>query len=300
MPRALAVKTVKTRRNYLEEIIMKIAIAGLGLIGGSLAKAIKKNTEYTVYGYDISRDVISAAMAEEAIDYSIQPEEMGCCDLVIVALHPNETIDFILDNRENFKKDGIVIDCCGVKGAIVSAVEKPLSDAGVRFLGCHPMAGREFSGFSYSLDNLFEKASFIMTPTDDTKMSAVKEISAFAYRTGFAKCVVSSPKEHDEIIAFTSQLAHVVSSAYIKSPSLGKQAGFSAGSFKDLTRVAKLNADMWTTLFLMNKTALAAEVDHIIKALTDYRDCIAAGDAETLHRLLEEGSALKEKSNNMR
>jgi prephenate dehydrogenase len=178
-------------------------------------------------------------------------------------------------------------------------VEKPLEELGVRFLGCHPMAGREFSGFAYSLDNLFEKASFIMTPTDNTKMSAVKEISAFAYRVGFSKCVVSSPQEHDEIIAFTSQLAHVVSSAYIKSPTLNKQAGFSAGSFKDLTRVAKLNPDMWTTLFMMNREALTAEIDHIIKALSDYRKCIAEGDSDTLHRLLEEGTRLKEKSNSM-
>ncbi len=277
---------------------MKIAIVGLGLIGGSLAKAIKKNTEAMVYGIDISGSTVAAALAEEAIDGRIEPEQLAMCDIVIVALYPEETIKFILENKENFRKDGIVIDCCGVKQSIVDAVETPLAECGVRFLGCHPMAGREFSGFAYSLDNLFEKASFIMTPTDNTKMSAVKEISAFAYRIGFAKCVVSSPAEHDEIIAFTSQLAHVVSSAYIKSPALDKQAGFSAGSFKDLTRVAKLNPDMWTTLFLMNKDALTTELDHIISALTDYRDCISGGDAETLHRLLQEGTELKEKSNN--
>jgi prephenate dehydrogenase len=278
---------------------MKIAIVGLGLIGGSLAKAIKKNTDYTVCGIDVSASTLAAARSEEAIDASIEPAGLCSCDIVIVALHPNETIDFILENKEYFKKDGVVIDCCGVKQSIVDAVEKPLEECGVRFLGCHPMAGREFSGFAYSLDNLFEKASFIMTPTDNTKMSAVKEISAFAYRVGFAKCVVSSPREHDEIIAFTSQLAHVVSSAYIKSPTLEKQAGFSAGSFKDLTRVAKLNADMWTTLFMMNREALTDELDHIIKSLTDYRECIAAGDSETLHRLLQEGTRLKEKSNSM-
>lgn len=277
---------------------MKIAVVGLGLIGGSLSKAIKKNTEAMVYGIDISGSTVAAALAEEAIDGRIEPEQLAMCDIVIVALYPEETIKFILENKENFRKDGIVIDCCGVKQSIVDAVETPLAECGVRFLGCHPMAGREFSGFAYSLDNLFEKASFIMTPTDNTKMSAVKEISAFAYRIGFAKCVVSSPAEHDEIIAFTSQLAHVVSSAYIKSPALDKQAGFSAGSFKDLTRVAKLNPDMWTTLFLMNKDALTTELDHIISALTDYRDCISGGDAETLHRLLQEGTELKEKSNN--
>ena len=278
---------------------MKIAIVGLGLIGGSLAKAIKKNTDDTVYGIDISGTTVASALSEEAIDYPIETERLNICDIVIVALHPNETIDFILSNKQNFKKGGIVIDCCGVKETIVNAVEQPLADEGVRFLGCHPMAGREFSGFAYSLDNLFEKASFIMTPTDNTPISAVKEVSAFAYKIGFAKCVVSSPSEHDEIIAFTSQLAHVVSSAYIKSPTLDKKSGFSAGSFKDLTRVAKLNADMWTVLFEMNSKALTNELDSIISALTDYRDSIKAHDSERLHQLLEEGTRLKEKINNM-
>lgn len=278
---------------------MKIAIIGLGLIGGSLAKSIKKRTDDTVYGMDISKAAKAAALAEEAVDGIIEPEQLQMCDITIVALHPPETIDFILKNIDNFNKNGIVIDCCGVKQAIIDAVETPLNDKGIRFLGCHPMAGREFSGFAYSLDNLFEKASFIMTPTDNTKMSAVGEISAFAYRVGFAKCVVSTPEEHDRIIAFTSQLAHIVSSAYIKSPTLDKQSGFSAGSFKDMTRVAKLNADMWTTLFLMNDKALVFELDNIIKALSDYRDCIFTKDAEKLHKLLEEGTALKEKSNTM-
>jgi len=215
----------------------------------------------------------------------------------MICLYPQQTIDFILENKNNFKKGGIVIDSCGVKAHIVSSVESELKNSGINFLGCHPMAGREFSGFAYAVDNLFDKASFIMTPTDDTPISVVKDISNLAYEIGFAKCVVSSPEEHDQIIAFTSQLAHVVSSAYIKSPSLLKQSGFSAGSFKDLTRVAKLNEDMWTTLFMMNKDSLLSEIDHIIKSLQDYRDAIASEDYIHLHDLLKEGRELKEISN---
>ncbi|MBQ9374712.1 MAG: prephenate dehydrogenase [Ruminococcus sp.] len=277
---------------------MKIGIVGLGLIGGSLAKSIKKNTNHTCFGIDIDRATIAGAFAQEAIDEEITPDELSRCDVVMVCLHPQQTIDFILENKNNFKKGGIVIDSCGVKNSIVTAVEPELAECGVHFLGCHPMAGREFSGFAYSVDNLFDKASFIMTPTDNTPISVVKEISNLAYNIGFAKCVVSSPEEHDEIIAFTSQLAHVVSSAYIKSPSLLKQAGFSAGSFKDLTRVAKLNEDMWTTLFMMNKASLLSEINHIIKSLEDYRDAIADDDYTKLHDLLKEGRELKEISNN--
>ena len=170
---------------------MKTAIVGLGLIGGSLAKAIKKNTQHSCFGLDINADAVKSALEQEAIDGEITADKLSSCDIVIVSLHPVQTIDFILANKDNFRKGGIVIDTCGVKGEIVKAVEKPLAEAGVSFLGCHPMAGREFSGFAYSVDNLFEKASFIMTPTQDTPKEIIDAVSAFAYETGFAKVVVS-------------------------------------------------------------------------------------------------------------
>lgn len=277
---------------------MKIGIIGLGLIGGSIAKAIKKNTDEICYGLDINKAVIASALAQETIDDEITADCLCKCDIVIVSLYPQETIDFILNNKNKFKKGGIVIDTCGIKSSIVNAVEEELKASGVNFLGCHPMAGREFSGFAYSVDNLFDKASFIMTPTDNTPVSVIQKVSNFAYNMGFAKCVVSTPEEHDRIIAFTSQLAHIVSSAYIKSPSLSKQVGFSAGSFKDLTRVAKLNEDMWTTLFMMNKEPLLNEINHIIKSLEDYRDALINQDNTLLHDLLKEGRELKEISNN--
>ena len=257
---------------------MKICIVGLGLIGGSLAKAIKKNTHESCFGIDIDRGTIAGALAQEAIDGEMTIDDLAGCDVVIVGLHPEATIKFITENADKFKKGGIVLDTCGVKGEIVRAVEGVCIENGVNFLGCHPMAGREFSGFAYSVDNLFEKASFIMTPTDRTPMRVVQEISRLAYNIGFAKVVVSS--------------------SYVKSPSLLKQAGFSAGSFKDLTRVAKLNEDMWTELFLMNRGPLVDEIEHIIARLTEYRDAIANNDAQRLHDLLKEGRELKELSNN--
>ena len=273
---------------------MKICIVGLGLIGGSLAKAIKKNTHESCFGIDIDRGTIAGALAQEAIDGEMTIDDLAGCDVVIVGLHPEATIKFITENAGKFKKGSIVLVTCGVKGEIVRAVEGVCIENGVNFLGCHPMAGREFSGFAYSVDNLFEKASFIMTPTDRTPMRVVQDISRLAYNIGFAKVVVSNVEEHDSVIALTSQLAHVVSSSYVKSPSLLKQAGFSAGSFKDLTRVAKLNEDMWTELFLMNRGPLVDEIEHIIARLTEYRDAIANNDAQRLHDLLKEGRELKE------
>lgn len=273
---------------------MKIGIVGLGLIGGSLAKTIKKKTNHICLGMDKNKGAVAAAFSQEAIEGEINSETLSGCDVVIVALHPQATIDFILENKANFKKGGIVIDVCGVKRTIVDSVDDELKSVGVEFVGCHPMAGREFSGFEYAVDNLFERASFIMTPTDMTSMRAVREVSTLAYDMGFARVVMSTPDEHDRIIAFTSQLAHVVSSAYVKSPNLMGQSGFSAGSFMDLTRVAKLNENMWTELFIMNKEALAFEIDQIILHLQEYRDTIANADSKELCALLRKGRELKE------
>lgn len=276
---------------------MKIAIVGLGLIGGSMAKAIKKNTDYPVYAYDIDKSAVSAAIQQEAIDGGFELEALNTFDLVILGLYPDVTISFVTQHASDFKKGAVVIDTCGVKQTVVSACENVLSDTGVYYLGCHPMAGREYSGFEYSLDNLFEKASFIYTPTENTPDSVVRFVTDFAKEIGFLRCTKATPKEHDEVIAFTSQLAHIVSSAYVKSPSLEKQFGFSAGSFKDLTRVAKLNEGMWTTLFLMNKEPLVDEIDHIIYHLKEYREAIENNDDKTLCELLKTGRELKEYSN---
>lgn len=278
---------------------MKIAIIGLGLIGGSMAKAIKKNTDYPVYAYDIEKSAISSALQQEAIDGGFELSELDTFDLVILGLYPDVTIDFVNKHAKDFMKGAIVIDTCGVKQTVVSACEKVLNDNGVEYLGCHPMAGREYSGFDYSLDNLFDKASFIYTPTENTPESVISFVTDFAKEIGFLRCTRATPAEHDEVIAFTSQLAHIVSSAYVKSPGLKKQFGFSAGSFKDLTRVAKLNEHMWTTLFLMNRNFLTNEIDLIIKHLTEYRNAIDSGNAKELCKLLKEGRELKEYSNDI-
>lgn len=276
---------------------MKIGIVGLGLIGGSLAKAIKKNTKHLCFAYDINKKAVADAIQQDSIDGSFAPNQLSSFDIVILGLYPDDTISFINENLQYFKKGGILIDTCGVKEEIIKCVDKKLNEMGVCFIGCHPMAGREFSGFEYSLDNLFEKASFIITPTENTNPEALERVKEFSKEIGFLKNVISTPKEHDEIIAFTSQLAHIVSSAYVKSPTLLNQSGFSAGSFKDLTRVAKLNENMWTTLFMMNKSALLEEINQLMKHLSEYKTAIETDNSKALCDLLREGRELKEKSN---
>lgn len=273
---------------------MKITVVGLGLIGGSLCKAIKKHTNHTVYGIDINKETLEMALSQNAID--AVTDDLSLADITIVSLYPITTIDYIKENASKFKKGSIVIDTCGIKKAIVDAVTPVLAENDVTFIGVHPMAGREFSGFEYSLDNLFDDASFIITPDKSVSQTKINLIEDFAYSIHFKKVVTATPEEHDQIIAFTSQLAHVVSNAYIKSPTHQKQLGFSAGSFQDLTRVAKLNETMWTPLFLLNKDPLCFEIDYIIARLTEYRDAMQNNDAERLKSLLRDGRILKEET----
>ena len=232
------------------------------------------------------------AISQNAID--AETDDLSLADITIVSLYPITTIDFIKANASKFKKGSIVIDTCGIKKTIVDEVTPVLAEYDVTFIGVHPMAGREFSGFEYSLDNLFDEASFIITPIPSISQTKVNLIEDLAYAIHFKKVVIATPEEHDQIIAFTSQLAHVVSNAYIKSPTNQKQLGFSAGSFQDLTRVAKLNESMWTPLFLLNKEPLCFEIDYIIARLTEYRNAMMNDDADTLKQLLKDGRELKE------
>ncbi len=273
---------------------MNITVVGLGLIGGSFCKAISRRTEHKCYGMDINDTVICSAIAEKAIiDVAA---DVSQSDLTIVCLYPEATIEFILNNCNKFKKGSIVIDSCGIKRAITEKVSEKLSEQGVTFIGAHPMAGREFSGFDYSIPELFENASLILTPDDKTDEEKISVVRNLAYQLSFKKVVVTTPEEHDRIISYTSQLAHIVSSAYIKSPTAQEQSGFSAGSFKDLTRVARLNENMWTSLFLLNKENLISEISLIIENLNDYKNALESDDSETLNSLLKEGRILKEKS----
>ena len=280
----------------ITEFRLTVAVAGLGLIGGSLCKALKEYTRHRVLGLDLDSDTTQEAMDAGAVDGIIGAEELSQADLVFVCLHPTATIRFLLQNAGNFKSGGIVADVCGVKEEIVKAAEPVLLEHGVRLVGCHPMAGREFSGFSYSLPDLFVGASFIITPTSRTDPNAVAVLEQLARRLGFGQVVKATCRQHDRTIAFTSQLAHIVSSAYIKSSSALEENGFSAGSFQDLTRVAKLNENMWTDLFLRNKEPLTDEIDQMIRHLQEYRDAIKNGEEQALKELLKDGRERKEES----
>ncbi len=275
---------------------MNIAVVGLGLIGGSFCKALKKNTFHRILGIDTNKETIEKALACGAIDEEITTDRLSEANLTIICLYPEAIVNFVKENAANFKKGSIVIDSCGVKEYVVNECTPVLNDYGVIFVGTHPMAGREFSGFDYSTENLFEGASFIITPTDETPQIAVDLLQTLAGSISFGKAVVSTPQKHDEVIAYTSQLAHIVSNAYVKSPAMLNYDGFSAGSFQDLTRVAKLNEYMWSELFMCNKEALLKEINCVINSITEYRDAIENNDLDKLIAILRDGRVLKEKS----
>ncbi len=276
---------------------MTITIIGLGLIGGSLCKAIKARTPHICYGVNRNPAVLESALRDGAIDRGFFLEErLPESDVYVVCFHPRGTIDYIEQRAGEFAPGSLVLDVCGVKSEVVKRAEKALSTHNVSFLGTHPMAGREFSGYDYSLPTLYEGASIVLTPTAESRQEDVELVKGLARELGFGRIVATAPEEHDRIIAFTSQMAHVVANAYVKTPMLERHGGFTGGSFQDMTRVARLNADMWTELFLMNRGPLLEEVDNIILHLGEYRDALASGDEKRLRALLQDGSDRKIRS----
>ncbi len=272
---------------------MKIAIIGLGLIGGSIAKAIKDNTDHTVYGADIQQSVVLRAKLIDAIDDELDDNKLSECDLVIIALYPEDTVKFISDKAGIIRKGAVVIDCGGVKRCICDPANRLAEENGFTFIGGHPMAGVERSGFESSFGMLFNNASMILAPSPEIDIDTLHKVKEFFLSIGFGSITIVTPEKHDRVIAYTSQLAHVLSSSYIKSPTATEHHGMSAGSFKDMTRVATLNPKMWSELFIENKDNLVGEIDTLISHLQEYRDAINDGDSEKISALLEDGAQKK-------
>ena len=272
---------------------MKIGIVGLGLIGGSMAKSIKHRTGHEVYGLDLDRETMTMARMCGAIDGPLTEDALGECDLVLLAIRPQAAVNWTRENAHRFAAGSILVDLCGVKRSVVAELAAIAGEYGFSYIGGHPMAGRERGGFTASTEDLFVGASMILTPHDHTDMPLLETLKAFFLDVGFANLTFSTPEEHDRIIAFTSQLAHVASSAYVKSPEAQRRRGFSAGSFRDMTRVARLDEDMWTELFLADADYLTRELDTYIHHLQEYSAALKAGDAEALRALLKDGREKK-------
>lgn len=272
---------------------MTVGILGLGLIGGSLARA------YTMEGHkvlccDRDESMLSFARLAGAVEDLLIPETIGQCDLILLAIYPNDSASWLENNAQYINQNTLVIDCCGVKREICQRCFPVAKKYGFTFIGGHPMAGTQFSGFKYSRANLFEGAPMVLVPDRFDDMDLLDRAKHALAPCHFGSFSVTTAAEHDRMIAFTSQMPHIVSNAYIKSPTARSHKGFSAGSYKDLTRVAWLNAPMWAELFLENKDNTLYELDTLIDSLKEYRNAIASGDQRSLIALLEDGKHCKE------
>ena len=275
-------------------ILMDIAVIGLGLIGGSLARTIKLHTEHRVFGCDLNAQTMQQAYLLEAIDGEATAEKLRECGMVLVCLYPGAIVEWVKANAANFAPGTLVIDCGGVKQSIYGELIGLSRGSQWHYLGGHPMAGREYSGFRYAKDDLFDGASMILCTDGKDDPALLASARDFFLGLGFRRVQFTDPKNHDEMIAYTSQLAHIVSSAYVKCPLAQSHKGYSAGSFADMTRVARLNEDMWTELFFENREALLPVMEDLVTRVTEYRDALRDGDTEGMRRLLREGREIKE------
>jgi len=267
------------------------AIIGLGLIGGSLAKALSATNKYRVIGCDNNKTVCKMALEDNSVLEICSPEQAVNADIILIALYKSAAIEFVCEFSDKIKKGAVVTDVCGVKRDICSVLEPLAKKHGFFFAGGHPMAGKEMGGYENSSRELFKNASYILTPKnpESEEITVIKDMIKDI--GGVVK--ITTPEEHDRIIAFTSQLPHVLAASYVKSPSCLKHKGFSAGSYKDVSRVASINEKMWSELFISNKKALTEEIETLISNLKELKDAIADENAETVLKILKESKNIK-------
>ncbi len=276
--------------------MMTVGIVGLGLIGGSLARAVKQ-AGYQVYGADIDRTVLLKARLLDIVDEELTDGNLKDCPVVLLGLYPGATVSWLEEHGAQLGEGAVVMDTCGVKRAVCYPAWELADRYGFTFIGGHPMEGAAKIGFDHSDSGMFRKASMILCPRSDLKLEDMKRLKDVLDAAGFGRYEMTTPEHHDEMIALTSQLAHVVSSAYVMAPNCLRHQGYSAGSLRDMTRVAFLNETMWTELFLDNRENLLGELDGLIAHLQEYRRALDGNDAAALKALLLKGRVIKERMN---
>jgi len=273
--------------------MMRVGIVGLGLIGGSLAKAYKRVEGVHVLGCDQDKSIVDFAKLAQAIDSELTDDAIAQCDCILLCTYPQGVIDWILEKAPLLSEKNTIIDCGGTKQRICDEVFPIAEHHGFTFVGGHPMAGTHQSGFKYSREDMFDDATMVIVPSSFENIRLFAHIESLLKPVGFGRFSFTTAREHDEVIAFTSQMAHVVSNAFIKSPTALKHRGYSAGSYRDLTRVAWLNPDMWAELFLENQEELLREINFFLDSMGQYREALEKQDRTLLRSLLDEGRLRK-------
>lgn len=274
-----------------------VVVVGLGLIGGSVALALSATGRYEVLGIERDADTVRAALEKGAVTRCGDATLLGEADMVILALSPRGSVAFLREHIAQIQKGALVTDVCGVKTPVVAAAEPLCLANGLRFVGGHPMAGKERNGFVNADGALFQRANYLIATTPNSDPAAVEQVKTLAADLGCRNVVMTTPRDHDEIIAFTSQLPHVLAGAYVKSARCDRQHGFTGGSYQDVSRVATVDENLWTDLFLLNKEHLLTEIDDLIDHLTAYRTAIAADDTDALMDTIRRGREIKQIQN---
>lgn len=272
---------------------MTVGILGLGLIGGSLARCYSLRG-HRVFAADKDESMLSFAMLCGAVEGKLDDDSIGLCNLILLAIYPSGSASWLEENGHRISGSTLVIDCCGVKTEICKRCFPVAEKFGFTFVGGHPMAGSQFSGFKYSRSDLFEGQPMVLVPPRFDDITLLERVKESLEPCHFGSISVTTAEKHDAQIAFTSQMPHILSNAFIKSPTARTHKGFSAGSYRDLTRVAWLNPGMWAELFLDNRENVLFELDTYLASLQKYRTAIAENDTQTLTALLLEGKRCKE------
>ena len=272
---------------------MTVGVVGLGLIGGSVCASIRRGTNHLVLGEDLNPEAEEKALHFGWIQGTLEGRREEC-DVIFLALYPAAALKYLEIHGMELSPNVLIMDTCGVKKYVLDGVHQLQGKYNGVFLGVHPMAGREFSGIDYAQEDLFDGAAMILTPEDTTPLWAIERAEQLGKEMGFGRMTIASPERHDRIIAYTSQLAHILANAYVKSPRAMEFSGFSAGSLKDQTRVARLNETMWTELFMENSACLAEELTQLIEQLELYLKALKTEDADMLRELLKDGRMKKE------
>lgn len=272
---------------------MIVGILGLGLIGGSMARAFAL-AGHTVYAREKDSSMFDFARLSGAVHGPLDEAALGRCDLLLLAIYPAGCAEFLEANGKYLPKTALVLDLCGIKAEVCRRCFPVAQKYGFTFVGGHPMAGTQFSGFKFSRANLFAGAPMVLVPPRFDDMALLERVKAAMEPCHFGSFSVVTAEAHDQRIAFTSQMPHILSNAFIKSPTARDHRGFSAGSYRDFTRVAWLNSQMWAELCMENRENLLFELDTYLAALGEYRQALAEGDVSALTELLEAGKQRKE------
>ena len=273
---------------------MKIAIIGLGLIGGSMARRLRGFHDCTIAAYNRTKESLDIAMSDGVIDeaYSNPGDAMENADLIIMCLYPQLNIDFVRENVDRIKSGAVITDVTGVKGFIIKEMQKILPET-VDFIGGHPMAGREVGGYKSSTDTLFDNAPYIITPDRTNSPESIKLVRDMAKYIGCREVVTTTPDEHDSIIAYTSQLMHIVAVALCENPLLERSSSFAGGSLQDCTRIAVINEKMWSELFIENKEHLAYRITEFQECLEPIKQATLNGDRDELEKIMKHATEQK-------